>query len=111
MANYVLIENYTRNGAMGISHFVFDQIASIATNKVKGATVKKTNSKSLFKLHRPITCEIRNGLVKVTISVTISTGVNVNEVCLNIQEEVASALVSMTELIPFNINVKVASIE
>lgn len=111
MADYVYIENYTRNGAMGISHVVFDQIASIATNKVKGATVKQQNTARLFKLHKPITCQIRNGLVKVSIAVTISAGVNVNEVCINIQEEVASALISMTELIPFNINVKVASIE
>ena len=110
MAEYVYIQNYTRNGAMGISHVVFDQIAASATNQVNGATVKE-NPNDFFRLHKPITCSIRNGLVDVKIQVNISAGVNVNEVCLRIQEEVASALRMMTELVPFKIIVEVANIE
>lgn len=111
MAEYVKIENYTRNGAMGISHVVFDQIAEIATNKVKGASVKSVNAGKLFKLHKPIACQIRNGKVDVKIDVRVARGVNVNDVCMQIQEEVANALSSMTELVPFNINIKVVAIE
>ncbi len=110
MADYVYIENYTRNGAMGISHVVFYQIAEAATNVVKGAAVSKSKGR-LFNLHRPIVCHIRNGQVNVDIAVSISKATNINEVCLKIQEEVASALSSMTELVPFNINIKVANIE
>lgn len=111
MAEYVKIENYTRNGAMGISHFVFDQIAEIATNKVKGASVKTNSVKRLFKVHKPISCQIRNGQVNVKIDVIIRSGANVNAVCTQIQEEVANAISSMTELVPFNVNIKVAGIE
>lgn len=110
MAEYVYIQNYTRKGAMGISHVVFDQIAAVATNLVSGATVKE-NPNDFFRLHKPITCSIKNGLVDVKIQVNISSGVNVSEVCLRIQEEVASALRMMTELVPFKIIVEVANIE
>ncbi len=110
MAEYVYIDNYTRNGTIGISHYVFDQIASIATDNVKGAAVANSRKKGLFKLMHPISCSIRNGKVDVKIDVTIQKNVNIHDICLNIQKEVASALSSMTELVPFNIDIKVVSI-
>ncbi|HMM00642.1 MAG: Asp23/Gls24 family envelope stress response protein [Bacilli bacterium] len=110
MAQYVYIQNYTRNGLMGISHVVFDQIAEIATNNVAGAKVREP-IKTVFSLHKPIQCSIRNGLVDVKIYVNIDRNVvNVSEVATRIQEEVANALTSMTELIPFKINVEISSI-
>lgn len=108
MAEYVQIQNYTRNGVMGISHHVFDQIAEIATNQVKGA--ETFTRKSTFFVHRPATCEIKNGLVTVKIYVVIAAEANVNEVCLNIQENVANSFAMMTELIPFKIGVEVVNI-
>ncbi|MCF0117647.1 MAG: Asp23/Gls24 family envelope stress response protein [Bacilli bacterium] len=116
MADYVYIENYSKNGKMGISHLVFDQIASLATDRVKGASVAKIedskNKKSsrAFALHKPVICDIKNGIVNVKIDVTISAQANVNAVCLQIQEEVANTLQAMTELVPFNINIKVTGI-
>lgn len=109
MAQYVYIQNYTRNGLMGISHVVFDQIAETATNNVAGAKVRAP-VKTVFSLHKPIQCLIKNGLVDMKISVVIAKGVNVSEVATKIQEEVANALSSMTELIPFKINVEVSDI-
>ena len=41
MSEYVYIQNYNKQGIMGISYAVFDQIAEIATNEVSGATVSK----------------------------------------------------------------------
>lgn len=110
MAEYVFIQNYTRNGIMGISHNVFDQIAEIATNQVQGASVS-SRKKGSFSLHKPITCSIRNGLVDVKIFVRIAARINVKDVCVNIQENVASALSMMTELIPFKIVVEVAAVD
>lgn len=111
MADYVYIENYNNYGAMGISRRVFENIASAATNRVKGASVSH-NKGRLFTLHRPIQIILRNnGLVDIRIDVIIKIGVNVDEVCLKIQEEVANALLLMTEMIPFNIGVKVVAIE
>lgn len=111
MAQYVFIQNYTRNGTMGISHNVFDQIAEIATNAVEGATVSSQKKLGTFSLHKPITCSIRNGLVDVKIYVIIAARVNVKEVCLKIQENVANSLSMMTELIPFKILVEVAAVD
>ena len=97
---------------MGISHVVFDQIASISAQKVKGVTIRKNSKvRRAFKLRKPIKCEIKNGIVNVKIEVTIAAGSNVHEVCMKIQEEIANALSSYTELVPFNINVNVAGIE
>ncbi|HKM02540.1 MAG TPA: hypothetical protein VJZ31_01280, partial [Bacilli bacterium] len=78
MAEYVYIQNYTRNGVMGISHHVFDQIAEIATNQVKGA--ETFTRKSTFFVHRPATCEIVNGRVTVKIYVVIAADANINQV-------------------------------
>jgi uncharacterized alkaline shock family protein YloU len=107
MAEYVYIQNYTRNGNMGISHFVFDQIAGIATNQVQGAILLDPVS-ATFKLHKPISCSIRNGLVNVKIHVILVKGAPVDEVCLAIQDNVSNALAMMTEMIPFKIDVVVA---
>lgn len=112
MADYVYIENYSKNGKMGISHVVFDQIASFSAQRVKGVTIRKNSKvKRAFKLRKPITCQIQNGVVNVKIEVIIAAGSNVHDVCIKIQEEVANGLSFLTELVPFNVNVKVANIE
>lgn len=112
MADYVYIENYSKNGKMGISHVVFDQIASISAQRIKGVQIRKNSQlQRIFKLRKPISCQIQNGIVNVNIEVTIKAGSNVHEVCIKIQEEIANALSSLTELVPFNINVKVCGID
>ena len=108
MEEYVYIPNYTRNGVMGITNHVFEQIAEIATNQVKGT--ETFTRKSTFFVHRPASCEIKNGLVTVKIYVVIAAEANINEVCLNIQENVANSLAMMTELIPFKIGVEVVNV-
>ncbi|MGI6644293.1 MAG: hypothetical protein ACOX28_00785 [Bacilli bacterium] len=107
MAEFVYIQNYTRNGNMGISHLVFNQIAAIATNEIKGANVLQ-KEKDPFKLHKPITCDIRNGLVTVKIYVTLSKKSDEERLVVEIKENVAQALAMLTEMIPFKIDVIVA---
>lgn len=107
MAEYVYIQNYNKQGTMGISYHVFDQIAEIATNQVSGATVSK---KRAYSLNKPVKCQIRNGTVTVRISVKLDANLNVNDVAREVQENVASSLSMMTELIPFNISVEVVDI-
>lgn len=107
MAEYVYIQNYNKQGTMGISHHVFDQIAEIATNEVAGATVSKKKRYSLFK---PVKCTIKNGEVTVQISVKVSPQTNVKDVAREVQENVATSLNQMTELIPFSISVEVIDV-
>src|SRR5574344_494793 len=110
MADYIYLQNYSRKGDMGISRRVFEMIATEATNRVNGATVSNAKN-GVFKVSHPITCIFKDGKVIINIHVTIKRGIKVNDVCLKIQEEVANSLMVMCEVIPFNINIKVAAIE
>lgn len=110
MAEFVYIQNYAKRGNLAISTNVFDEIISIAINKIKGVKLKSSD-KFIFSLRKPTHCEIKIGRINTDIEVILSQNCNVNEVCLKIQEEVAYALTSMTEFIPFSINVKVVGIE
>lgn len=110
MAEYVYVQNYAKRGNLAISTNVFDQIVSITIDKINGVKLK-SKGKSLFSLSRPTHSEIRNGRIATDIEVILSQDTNVNEVCMRIQEEIAYALTSMTEFIPFSINVKVVGIE
>ena len=110
MAEFVYIQNYAKRGNLAISTNVFDEIISITINKIKGVKLKSSD-KFIFSLRKPTHCEIKNGRINTDIEVILSQNCNVNEVCLKIQEEVAYALTSMTEFIPFSINVKVVGIE
>jgi len=109
MAQYVYIDNYNNLGKIGISNHVFYQIAETATIKVKGASVNQSKS-LLFLLQNPIQITISKGLVNVKVAVNISKKADINKICLLIQEEVATALTSLTELVPFRIDIKVANI-
>lgn len=111
MAEYVYIQNYARRGTLAISNSVFDQICMIAIEKIKGVKVKKSSKKVPFWLHKPIHCEIKEGGVIADLNVIISQEASVNDICVSIQEEVAYAISSMTEFIPFSVNVKVVGIE
>jgi uncharacterized alkaline shock family protein YloU len=108
MAQYVRINNYSKLGEMNISHHVFYQIAELATNKVRGAKVKTKSSR--FDIFKPISVSINKGLVNVSVAVSLSKNANINEVCLAIQEEIASSLSALTEMVPFRIDVKVANL-
>ncbi len=111
MVDYIHIQNYTRNGDMGISRRVFETIAYNATNKVKGASVSSSKSR-VFNLYHPIQCVLRrDGQVDIKIAVSLKHGVNVNAVCLDIQKEVAEAIEEMVETVKVNIIIKVASIK
>lgn len=110
MAEFVYIQNYAKRGNLAISTSVFDEIIAIAINKIKGVKLKSAD-KFVFSLRKPIHCEQKNGRINTDIEVILSQNCNVNEVCLTIQEEVAYALTSMTEIVPFSINVKVVGIE
>lgn len=111
MQEYVYIQNYAKRGTLAISESVFDEIVSIAVSKINGVKVKKNQNNFIFSLHKPIVCEIKNGQLNVDLQVIISSQVSVNEVCMALQEEIAYAISSMTEFIPFSVNVKVMGIE
>lgn len=115
MADYINIENYSKNGKLAISRQIFEKIATDATNNVSGAKVKsKNNSKKgvRFDLYKPIKIAFKkNGQVDINIDITLLKGANANDVSLKIQEEVSNSLLAYTESVPFCININVAEVK
>lgn len=114
MADYVYIKNYSKNGEIGISRHVFEDLATEAVERIGGAKVsdKKSSRRRVFKLYNPIKVVFHdNGQVEILIDITLKKGVNAKQVCEAIQEEVAQSLLVYTESVPFDIHLKVKSIE
>lgn len=109
--DYYYLNNYKGGGEMGISRRAFESIATVAANEVVGATVSKRKTR-LFSLEHPVKSSFRkDGKVDLNIDVTIAKSANVKDVCLQIQEGVASAITMMCETVPFGIEVKVISVK
>lgn len=112
MAEFVTIQDYSKAGKLGISRKVFEKICSVVTNRIAGVSTKeKKNNSALFTFDKPVHCDIINNKVIIQIQVIIRHGVNVDEICSLIQQEVADALTTMVETVPFSIKIKVVGIE
>lgn len=112
MAEFVYIQNYNSTGKLGINRKCFEKICSVVTNKISGVSTKeKKNQSPIFTFDKPVHCDVINNKLIIQIQVIIRQGVNVDEVCTLIQQEVADALTTMVETVPFSIKVKVAGIE
>ena len=113
MAEFVLIQDYSKVGKLGISRKVFEEICSVVTNRISGVSTKekKKNNSDLFVFDKPVHVDVINNKVIVQIQVIIRHGVNVDEICTLIQQEVADALTTMVETVPFSIKIKVVGIE
>ena len=114
MADYIKIENYSKNGELAISRRIIQKIVHEAVSDIVGIELKNHNVKNKFLayLFNPIKIVFKaNGEVAVDISITIKKGVNANEMCLKIQEEVSNALMAYAESVPFAINIRVAEVK
>lgn len=109
--DYYPLNNFQSLGVMGISRRSFESIATTAANGVKDAQVSKRNTR-LFHLDHPVHAYFRkDGKVEFHLDVSISSGAPVKDVCLHIQEAVASAITMMCETVPFGIEIKVLSVK
>lgn len=113
MAEFVYIQDYSKAGKLGINRKCFEKICSVVTNKISGVSTKeeKKNQNPLFTFDKPVHCDIINNKVIIQIQVIVRQGVNVDEVCTLIQQEVADTLTTMVETVPFSIKIKVVGIE
>ncbi len=119
MANYIYIDNYANKGKLGISVSTFNSLVSDALNNITGVKVaKKKKAKNIFEdvaqkvfqLNKPVNTTISNGIVHIQVVVDVIKGTNLQEVTRIIQEEVSGAILLATEQVPFDVQVKVASI-
>lgn len=105
---FYLIENYKKNGKIGISHQVFEEISRYVTLEVDGVEFLEETS-SLFR-KQDIVCKIINDEVYISINVRIRYNFNVGEVSQIIQDRVSQTILHMTEIMPKKIDVNVVDI-
>jgi uncharacterized alkaline shock family protein YloU len=106
---YVTINNYSRLGTMGISRRVIEGIANRAVNGVSGASVRK--KKAIFQASQGAKVILsRTGKVTIGVEVSIAKGVNVEEVCLDIQRAIANDIELSCDTVPYDIKVKVVKV-
>ena len=105
---FYLIENYKKNGKIGISHQVFEEIARYVTVEVDGVEFLEETS-SLFK-KQDIICKIIKDEVYISINVRIRYNFNIGEVSQVIQDRVSQAIHQLTEIMPKKVDVNVVDI-
>ena len=113
-SGYVEINNYKKLGDMGISHRVFEHVATIACNQVNGVVSLGNNKKkknSAIELFRPVHATIKkNGKVEIRLDVILQKGVDVKKVCQSIEDNVTNSLQMMCETVPFSVEINVRGI-
>lgn len=107
MSDYIKINPNSKTGDLAISRDVFEDIATDATSRVSGASV----AKKAFKLSKPVQAIFqKNGRVKIAVSINLKKGVNAQDICIKIQDSIASALMAYTESVPFDVQINIVEI-
>lgn len=120
MRDYIVINNYSGLGTIGISRRAIEDVALICVGQVRGAAVvnkskkqksKKSSVDALFALPSGVKVALpKDGRAEITIDVAIQNGVNVASICKEIQESVANGVSMLCDTVPFSVKVKVLRI-
>lgn len=109
MKDYVLINNYSRLGRLGISRNAIASVASYAVETFAGVAVSK--KKALFSIERGVKVSLtREGKAIVKIDIDVSVDAPVQTLATAIQKEVASAIALSCDTVPLEVQVRVAKI-
>ena len=107
--NYITINNYSRNGKIGISRNAIATIAQNAVEAFQGVSVSK--SKTLFSVDRGVKVSFtKEGKAVVKIDIDVAIDAPVQTLCTEIQKEVAQAISLSCDTVPYDVQVKVAKI-
>ncbi len=109
MAEYVIVDNLTKKGKIGISYLAFEKLVNDAIMNVPGITKSSRQLKKdqRFRLNRPIKINIKNGVVNVWVAIEIDAKTNEKEVTTRLEKEIHLALNETTEQVPIDIKIKV----
>lgn len=123
MRDYLTIHNHSGLGEIGISRYAMAAIARRAAEGVSGTKVVPHRAKKglLRGFGRSedrfsITPEgvkvvfSKEGKALIRMEVTLPHGVEIAKTCYSIQEAVANNLALMCDMVPFDVQVKVAHI-
>lgn len=112
MANYIYISDYAKKGKMAISVDVFNSLANQAIKQIPGiSTTKKIDvKKHKVHLHNPVKTTIHHDIVHVGVVVDALKGTDLHATSLEIQTKIREVFMEAAESIPFDVQVKFASI-
>ena len=111
-SGYVSINNYRKNGEIGISRQAFDTIVRKTVENIPGAKVKQKAARWLFDWNHKLNVIIhKNESVEVAIDVAIKHEVDVQAICLKIQQEITAAISLMCETVPLKVSIRVVGIK
>lgn len=106
MANYYLIRNFTKNGALGISHRVFEEIARGCITETFGAEIDQ-NDGSIFRPNRPVQCNVDKDGIKILVQIENKADQSMPDIAKTVEERIHAVIYDMTEITPKKITVKI----
>lgn len=90
---YFAINTSSSSGIFGLTKGVFETIAEIAISECENAVVGEVG-----RFHHPVTCKLTKDKMMITAEVKIKYGANVNDVCIDLQKRIYSAIYNMSEI-------------
>lgn len=113
MADYIYINNLSGKGKIGISYLAFETLVNDAIKQVPGITTssKQLKKNQFFKLNRPVQVSIKNDVVHVWVAIDIDENSDENKIVSLLENEIHIAFDSMTEQVPYDIEIKVEKVK
>lgn len=113
MAHYVYLEKIGNRGKMGISSQVFNVLVENSIHRVEGCSPsnKRLPASYKFRLRKhAVRTIIHRGIVHVLVFVDVKKGAKIQEVTRNIEDEINTTLLTATETVPFDVQIRVETI-
>ena len=113
MADYIYINNLSGKGKIGISYLAFESLVNDAIKQVPGITKseKQLKKNQFFKLNRPIQVTIKNDVVHVWVAINVNENTDENKIVQLLENEIHIAFDSMTEQVPYDVEIKVEKVK
>lgn len=105
---YYIINNYARNGNIGIADKVFERIVRNILEETENIEVYKSNR--IFK-PRSISIIRKGSDLKIIALVAISKGIDPDSFCPQVAEQISSMIYYLTELKPTKVTIKVEKVK
>ena len=98
---YIVIKEKTeQSGLIALSKGVYETIAKISMDEVEGCVLVDTK--------KAVVCRIENNRLHVGVEANVKYGVNVNQICEEVQDRITQNIQLMTNLKCGSVDVKVS---
>lgn len=97
-----LSKNKTEDGIIGISLSSFEEIARLCLKEQSDIRIAEAST-----FTNNCTCRIVDNKVVININVLVKAGVNVNNICRSVQENITDYITHMTDLTNVTVNLNI----